>query len=93
MDGNIFISWSGQRSRELATAIKKFVPYVIRQAKPWMSTDNIDKGSRWSDEINQALVEERGPPLIRTEMSGDPIFTESQLFCGKISTTRERPCG
>ena len=90
MDGNIFISWSGQRSRELAAAMKKFVPYVIQQAKPWMSTVNIDKGSRWSDEINQALeAAQIGIVCLTSDNLNAPwILFESGAIAKKFQTAR-----
>jgi hypothetical protein len=52
---NIFISWSGSRSRYIADALRGWLPTVLQAAKPWMSERDIDKGARGSSEISRAL--------------------------------------
>jgi hypothetical protein len=48
---DIFISWSGDRSRAVAEALRDWLPMIINAAKPFLSAADIDKGSRWSSEI------------------------------------------
>jgi hypothetical protein len=52
---NIFISWSGPRSKHVASAVRQWLPDVIQSARPWMSDSDIDKGSRGIEEISKAL--------------------------------------
>jgi hypothetical protein len=52
---DIFISWSGARSRELADALALWLPRVIQSVRPWVSTRGIGKGARWSDDIAKQL--------------------------------------
>src|SRR5689334_21065180 len=52
---NIFISWSGPRSKHVASALRTWLPDVIQSARPWMSDSDIDKGSRGIEEISKAL--------------------------------------
>jgi hypothetical protein len=52
---NVFISWSGDRSKIIASAFREWLPMVIQSAKPWMSSANIDKGSRGLQEMAKAL--------------------------------------
>ena len=52
---NIFISWSGERSKMLADALKKFLPDVIQTLDIWMSEQDIVVGSRWTDQLNRNL--------------------------------------
>lgn len=52
---NVFISWSGKRSRWAAEALREWLPVVLQSVKPWMSDSDIDKGVRWSDEVGKAL--------------------------------------
>jgi len=47
----VFISWSGRRSEAAAKAVKDWLPYLINDVEPWLSSSDIDKGSRWSSEI------------------------------------------
>jgi hypothetical protein len=51
---NVFISWSGARSKHIATALTAWLPTVLQQAKPWLSR-NIEKGTRPLEEITCAL--------------------------------------
>jgi hypothetical protein len=52
---NIFISWSGDRSKLIADALYEWLPMVLQSAKPWMSGANIEKGSRGLLEMAKAL--------------------------------------
>ena len=52
---NVFISWSGDRSKELAKALSELLPDVIQSLKVWMSEQDIMPGSRWAEALNQKL--------------------------------------
>src|SRR5712692_8677692 len=52
---NVFISWSGDRSKRIAQGFYEWLPMVLQSAKPWFSGLSIDKGSRGLVEIAQAL--------------------------------------
>jgi len=52
---DIFISWSGDRSRIVAESFKDWLPRVIQRLKPWISASDIDKGARWLKEISKKL--------------------------------------
>jgi len=52
---NVFISWSGERSQKVGAALYDWLPMVVQSAKPWMSAEDIEKGSRGLDEIAKAL--------------------------------------
>lgn len=53
----IFISWSGKLSHEIAVALSVWLPSVIQQIKPFVSSEDIEKGKRWSTEIANNLNE------------------------------------
>lgn len=53
----IFISWSGNLSLRIAEALSKWIPSVIQNAKPFMSSEDIRKGERWSLVIAHQLKE------------------------------------
>jgi hypothetical protein len=52
---NTFISWSGERSRYVAAALREWLPMVLQATKPFMSKRDIEKGSRWHLELARAL--------------------------------------
>ncbi len=51
----VFISWSGERSKALATALYSWLPVVIQSIEPWMSRESIGAGQRWNTEIAESL--------------------------------------
>jgi TIR domain len=51
----IFISWSGDRSRLIAEALRDWLRLVIPRSEPWLSKDDIRKGTRWSTELATIL--------------------------------------
>lgn len=53
----LFISWSGDTSHELALALRDWLPDVLQSIEPWVSSEDISKGSFWLPEINNALRE------------------------------------
>ncbi|HYM45559.1 MAG TPA: toll/interleukin-1 receptor domain-containing protein [Solirubrobacteraceae bacterium] len=51
----VFISWSGERSKAVADALRDWIPLVLHYAKPWLSESDIDAGSRWGDAVAKEL--------------------------------------
>ena len=52
---HIFLSWSGQRSKAVAAALRSWLPLVLPAVEPWMSEEDIQAGRRWGAEIAAAL--------------------------------------
>lgn len=53
----IFISWSGEASREVALALREWLPNVIQTLDPFVSSKDIDKGEHWAQRLQDELRE------------------------------------
>jgi len=51
----VFLSWSGERSKSLALALKTWLPDVVQRLDPWISAKDIDRGTRWGVELLREL--------------------------------------
>lgn len=54
---NVFISWSGEKSKRIAEELRLWIPSVLQFAKPYFTPNDIEKGAKWSTEISQKLSE------------------------------------
>jgi len=80
---DIFISWSGERSRAIAEAIREWLPKIMNSVKPWMSQTDISKGSRWNPDIARNLDTAKAGIFCLTPSN---LKSESILFeAGAIS--------
>jgi hypothetical protein len=50
----IFLSWSGEKSRIVASALSQWLPSLVPTTKPWMS-EQIRAGDRWESELVKEL--------------------------------------
>jgi hypothetical protein len=51
----IFISWSGQLSYQLALLLRDLIRLVLPGLEPWVSSEDIKDGSRWSPDLIRIL--------------------------------------
>ena len=51
----VFISWSGNLSHKVARVLRDWLPSVIQSLEPYVSSEDIDKGTRWSTDISKEL--------------------------------------
>ncbi|MDP1727027.1 MAG: toll/interleukin-1 receptor domain-containing protein [Bacteroidota bacterium] len=51
----VFISWSGERSKIFAELLHDFIQRLLHPIKPWMSSIDIEKGVQWNMEIASKL--------------------------------------
>jgi hypothetical protein len=53
----VFISWSGDRSRDVAATLGDWLPQILPAVDPFVSTRDLAAGSRWAIEIAEELEE------------------------------------
>jgi DNA-binding XRE family transcriptional regulator len=89
----IFISWSGERSGRVATALATWLPKVIQAVRPWLSSASIDPGTRWNEEVTQALEELQCGVLCLTpeNLSAPWILFEAGALSKAVSVSRVIP--
>lgn len=86
----VFLSWSGDRSREVANLLNDWLCCVIQAARPWISTRDLDRGSLWFGEINDQLKETSvGIICLTQENKNRPwILFEAGALAKGLSTSR-----
>ena len=51
----VFLSWSGDRSKSVADALKLWLPRVLQGLDVWMSDHDIRPGERWERQLGGQL--------------------------------------
>ena len=51
----IFISWSGEKSKQIGEAFRHWLPEVIQSVRPYFTPDDVVKGQRWAADIAESL--------------------------------------
>lgn len=55
----IFLSWSGSESHQVAKALKAWLPSILKNIDPFLSSDDIHQGSNWQGEIVKNIRESK----------------------------------
>lgn len=50
-----FLSWSGTSSHEVAVFLRDWLQDVLPGSNPWISSEDIIKGTRWSEELHARM--------------------------------------
>ena len=48
---DIFVSWAGRDSHAVARVLREWLPTALPFVQPWVSSEDIRKGTRWSEEL------------------------------------------
>lgn len=54
-DNLIFISWSGKTSQKVALVLRNWIPKLIHDVEPFVSSEDIAKGNIWSRDIFESI--------------------------------------
>lgn len=86
----VFLSWSGQRSREVASLLSDWLGCVIQACRPWISSRDLDRGSLWFGEINDQLRDTSVGIVCLTKENKDRpwILFEAGALAKGLSTSR-----
>ena len=89
----VFISWSGDLSKELAEAMRDWLPSVIQSIRPFFTPNDIEKGARWSKDISQQLEESQVGIfcLTKSNLSKPWIMFEAGALSKRIDVSRVCP--
>jgi len=86
----VFISWSGDRSRAVAELLDDWFQCVLQAVRPWMSSKDIDRGSLWFSEITDQLKDTKiGVVCLTKDNLNKPwILFESGALAKGLSSSR-----
>lgn len=86
----VFLSWSGNRSKEVANLLNDWLCCVIQATRPWISSRDLDRGSLWFGEINDQLKDTTvGIICLTLENKNRPwILFEAGALAKGLSTSR-----
>jgi len=86
----VFLSWSGERSKETAVLFQEWIRSVLQAVDPWMSTD-IDRGAVWFNQIGNQLADTSIGVIFLTQANKNApwiLFEAGALAKGLPSTTK-----
>lgn len=86
----LFISWSGHLSHEIAKELQDWLPLVINQVVPFVSSESISKGDRWLIDIYSELEQSNfGIVCLTKENLNEPwILFEAGALSKNISGSK-----
>lgn len=89
----VFLSWSGNISKEIAEELNKWIPTVVQFVKPYFSPSDIEKGSKWDSEITKNLNESTIGIICVTpnNMHSPWILFEAGALSNKLEKSRVCP--
>lgn len=87
----VFLSWSGERSKKMAEALRDWLPLMIHSVEAWMSAADIDSGARWASAIADQLEESKFGIVCLTS---DNLTAPWLLFeAGALAKTKDASVG
>jgi hypothetical protein len=89
----VFISWSGEQSKQIAEIIRNWLPNVIQAVVPYFSPDDTAKGTRWENEIAKELDASNVGLLVITPNNPDApwLLFEAGALSKKLNQAKVCP--
>lgn len=86
----VFLSWSGDRSRQVAETLRVWLGDVLPFLRPWMSAEDIEKGARWANDLSEQLKDTHLGVicLTRENLQAPWILYEAGALSKAIETSR-----
>lgn len=86
----IFVSWSGELSKEIGEIFSDWIPAVLQVVKPYFTPDDIEKGARWSNEIAKELQQSEIGIIVltRDNLLNPWIMFEAGALSKQMETSR-----
>lgn len=92
-DVRVFLSWSTPTSRAVAEALHDWLPNVVQEVEPWLSSADITPGVRWPLEVGRHLEASDFGILCLTvsNLAAPWILFEAGALGKKLETARVVP--
>ncbi|MCA9125126.1 MAG: TIR domain-containing protein [Planctomycetaceae bacterium] len=93
MATKVFISWSGELSRQLAEAVREWLPGALQFVKPYFTPEDIEKGARWGSDIVKELESSDIGIVCLTHTNTDSPWILFEAGALSKSLEKSRVCG
>src|ERR1700674_2762788 len=89
----VLVSWSGQRGRIVAEALRSWLADVLHRTDAWVSSEDIEPGTRWNSELAKQLEETQfGIVCLTPESAHAPwVLFEAGALAKTLGTARLVP--
>lgn len=89
----VFISWSGDESKAIAQILREELPVVINAIEPFVSSEDIEKGVPWFQNISKKLEESSFGIvcLSSANLQSKWLYFEAGALAAKVSQSHVAP--
>jgi hypothetical protein len=89
----LLVSWSGPTSNEIAKAFRKWINMINQSIEPYMSEEDIEKGSRWSAGLSRQLEQTNYGVIVLTpeNTKSEWLHFEAGAIARSVDESRVSP--